>query len=187
MLNQGFGLCDQFFSPDLLLGLQKNLMKYHQSGEMHPAGVGGKFDYQRNAEVRGDVIRWIEPESADPHEAVFNQQIKAFVQYLNQTCYTGINAFEFHYASYEPGSFFKRHIDQFRSDRGRKYSLVMYLNENWEAKDGGQLTLYLPDRKETVVPIAGRAVFFKSDELEHEVKPAHERPRTGIAGWLKSI
>lgn len=186
LLNQGFGLSDQLFTPSLLTGLRENLMRYHQAGEMYSAGVGRKFDYQHNAEVRGDVIRWIEADSEDPHEQAFHLRIADFVHYLNRTCYTSINAYEFHYACYEPGSFFKRHLDQFRRDRGRKFSFVMYLNEDWQPQDGGQLVLYLEPGAEEVLPLGGRTIFFKSDEVEHEVKPAPERVRIGIAGWLKS-
>lgn len=95
---------------------------------------------------------------------------------------------EFHYARYDLGSFYKRHLDQFKSHRGRKYSLVIYLNEEWKEEDGGNLRLYLEnDRVEDVYPVGGRAVFFKSDELEHEVMPAPERSRLSVAGWLKSV
>ena len=60
LIDQNYGVCDQFLSVELLQGLRVNLMKYHQEGKMHPAGVGRHFDYQRNLDVRGDVIRWIE-------------------------------------------------------------------------------------------------------------------------------
>jgi SM-20-related protein len=110
--------------------------------------------------------------------------VTAFIDYLNQTCYTGINDFEFHYAFYEAGSFYQRHLDQFRADLGRKFSLVTYLNDNWSDDDGGKLSLYLQDRDVSIFPYGGRSVFFKSDEVEHEVHLAG-RSRISIAGWLK--
>jgi SM-20-related protein len=115
------------------------------------------------------------------------QKIEAFVQYLNQTCYAGINDHEFHHACYAKNTFYKRHLDQFKSNSGRKYSLVIYLNKDWKATDGGKLILFLKnDKTREILPEAGRAVFFKSNEIEHEVSPSINRSRISIAGWLKS-
>ena len=44
-------------------------------------------------------------------ERAFLNQIEAFILYLNDSCYEGINAYEFHYALYETGSSYKRHVD----------------------------------------------------------------------------
>jgi SM-20-related protein len=188
IVSRKFGVCDDFLDPVLVEGLRNNLLSSKEAGGMHPAGVGKNFDYQKNTLIRGDVIRWIEPSSADIHEQLFLEKVAHFIAYLNSTCYTNINAFEFHYAYYEQSSFYKRHLDQFHQDRGRKFSLVVYLNENWLRTDGGKLSLYLEGEKEIeVLPISGRAVCFKSDELEHEVHPSLSRPRLSIAGWLKSI
>ena len=63
--------------------------------------------------------------------------------------------------------------------------MVTYLNEAWADDDGGQLLLYLPTGTVTILPIAGRVVFFKADEIEHEVMPARQA-RMSIAGWLLS-
>jgi len=188
LIDQNYGICDGFLSADLLTGLRTNLLALHRDGAMHPAGIGRHFDFQKNLEVRGDVIRWIEDESTNPYEQELMNKVKLFIQYLNETCYTQINKMEFHYAFYDVGSFYKRHLDQFKSHRGRKFSLVIYLNDDWDEVDGGNLRLYLDgDKVEDVYPVGGRAVFFKSDELEHEVMPAPHRSRLSIAGWLKSV
>ena len=64
----------------------------------------------------------------------------------------------------------------------------MYLNEDWLESDGGQLALYHPDgTQENVLPVSGRAVFFESDKVEHEVHPSFNRYRLSIAGWLKQV
>lgn len=188
LVDQQYGVCDEFLEEYILAGLRGNLQRLKTEGHMHPAGVGKKFDYQKNAVVRGDLIRWIEKDSTDPFENFFMRKVTDFVSYLNRTCYTSINDFEFHYANYEPFSFYKRHLDQFKSDKGRKFSLVMYLNEYWQEEDGGNISLY-PEGNDPVniYPVNGRVVFFKSDEMEHEVHPSFNRSRISIAGWLKSV
>ncbi len=185
LIQNEFGLSDQLFSPTLISALRQNLLSHYQAGRMHPAGIGKKFDYQRNAQVRGDLIRWMDHESTDAAEIIFLQTVRDFYHYLNASCYTGINDFEFHYAYYEEGSFFKRHRDQFRSDRGRVLSFVLYLNDGWEESHGGKVSLYLDKGPVHLLPHAGRVITFRSDQVEHEVHPSRNRPRLSIAGWLK--
>lgn len=181
------GSCDNFFSAETLAGLRARLLGHYENGEMSVAGVGRRLDYTLSTEVRGDVIRWIDPGAEDRHERAFLNKIEHFIRYLNATCYTGINSYEFHYAYYAPGSFYKRHLDRFRSDKGREFSFVLYLNEDWQPEHGGKLSLYLAHEELSLYPVEGRVVFFRSDRTEHEVHPAMGRPRLSIAGWLKRI
>ncbi len=185
LLEDRFGTSSNFLEPDLITGLRQRLLANHAAGSMHPAGIGQKFDFKRNLSIRGDVIQWLEENSTDPYEQAFQERIQAFILYLNRTCYTGINTWEFHYAYYETGSFYQRHLDQFKHDRRRKFSFIVYLNDQWTTEDGGQLRLFTPNGEVHLDPQGGRAVLFKSDELEHEVLPARLRPRLSIAGWLK--
>ena len=98
---------------------------------------------------------------------------------------TGINGYEFHYALYETGSFYKKHIDQFRNNPSRQYSMIIYLNTDWVAGDGGQLSIHQVGKaSQEIDPTGGKTVFFKSSELEHEVLVAN-KPRISITGWLK--
>jgi SM-20-related protein len=187
LINNGVGSCDLFFEPDTVKGLRANLLRHFCKGEMRPAGVGKNFDHTKNAAIRGDLIRWLDNASTDPVEMIFLDKVRQFYAYLNATCYTGINDFEFHYALYDVGSFYKRHLDQFRSDKGRLLSFVLYLNEDWSDRDGGSISLYLEEGEMTLFPIEGRVVFFKSDKTEHEVHPSMNRPRLSIAGWLKKV
>ena len=182
-----YAFCDSFLDANTVAGLRANLLSRKEEGLMHPAGVGRKFDFQKNTMVRGDVISWIEKETTDPFERIFLDKVGAFIRYLNSTCFTSINDCEFHYAYYEENSFYRRHLDQFRSDRGRKFSLVTYLNDNWHTSDDGQLILYPAAANPIdIYPLGGRAVFFRSDQMEHEVRPSANRYRISIAGWLKS-
>jgi SM-20-related protein len=186
VMEHKYGTQEGFLPEDLVARLRGNLLRHFEAGNMKPAGVGKRFTFQQNLEVRGDLIRWLDESSEDQAEQAFFDTVQSFVDYLNATCYTGINAFEFHYALYGEGSFYKRHLDQFHQDHGRKYSFLVYLNENWQVEDGGQLVLYLENEAVTIQPEGGRAVFFKADEVEHEVLPANRR-RMSIAGWLKRI
>ena len=84
---------------------------------------------------------------------------------------------------YPPGSFYKRHLDQFSTDDHRRLSVISYLNKDWKENYGGQLRVYLPDGAKDFFPSAGRLVCFRSDMIEHEVLPAtHER--LSLTCWM---
>ncbi|MCB9558544.1 MAG: 2OG-Fe(II) oxygenase [Deltaproteobacteria bacterium] len=187
VFERGYGLTEGFVAASTVEGLRQRLLTHRRNGEMYPAGVGRHFDFQHNAKVRGDVIRWIDNDSPAPDECDWLAAVGGFISYLNRSCYTGLCDFEFHYASYQRGSGYARHLDQFRDDKRRKFSLLLYLNDNWTDSDGGELVLYPEDAEPVVVaPLGGRVVFFRSDQLAHEVRPSLSRERLSLAGWLKA-
>ena len=179
------GLCEHFLSRELATLLQQDLRNLDRDGRMLPAGIGNKIK-DHHQQTRGDKIYWLDKKNNNINEQAFLEQVEDFIDYLNKTCYTGINAYEFHYALYETGSYYHRHKDQFKSNNDRKYSLISYLNDDWIATDGGELLVYHRDKTEPIMPNIQTAVFFKSDELEHEVLIAN-RPRMSITGWLKRM
>lgn len=63
--------------------------------------------------------------------------------------------------------------------------MIMYLNEDWIPSDGGELCVYHQNDTQIITPINGKCIFFKSNELEHEVLLSH-KPRMSITGWLKT-
>jgi SM-20-related protein len=176
---------DTCFLPERLsIGLRQNIVQLQQDEMMKEAGIGNEHIKDGNQKMRGDKIYWMDKNHDNIYENEFLQLAEDFIGHLNSTCYTGISGYEFHYAVYEEGSFYKRHKDQFRNDSNRKYSLISYLNENWEEEDGGQLLIYKDNGTQAVLPHSQTGVFFKSDEMEHEVTIAN-RSRMSITGWLK--
>jgi len=63
-------------------------------------------------------------------------------------------------------AFTKKHRDQFKADSGRKYSIVVYLNDLWLEEDGGQLVIYRKDDQISVSPHGGKVVIFQNPEKE---------------------
>lgn len=189
ILTDGYGIVDDFLMPDEVAVLAKRLRNRREAGQFRAAGIGNQQVTIENT-IRGDEILWLDETMATPDERVFLRRINEFVEYVNQTCYLGLRESEFHYALYPAGTFYKRHLDQFRSDSRRKLSVICYLNTDWQKADGGQLAVYLPqddgtERRVTVSPVGGRLVCFESGRLEHEVLPA-TRERLSVTGWLKT-
>ena len=183
-LDNKVGIDPNFLTKRLSNGLQQNILQLQRDEMMMTAGIGNKEVKDPHQKMRGDKIYWMDKSNPNIYEQEFIQLAEEFISHLNNTCYTGINGYEFHYAVYEEGSFYKRHKDQFKNDDKRKYSLINYLNEKWLEEDGGQLLVYQNEETQTIQPHAQTAVFFKSDEMEHEVTRAN-RSRMSITGWLK--
>ena len=102
------------------------------------------------------------------------EQVDAFVSYLNRSCYTGITGYEFHFALFDKGSFYRKHLDQFQDNSSRQFSMITYLNENWQPEDGGELCIYDGNVTQKIAPTNRKTVFFKSNELVHEVLESHK-------------
>jgi SM-20-related protein len=180
------GIDKAFMCERLSKGLQQNIKQLQLNNSMADAGIGNANVKDSNQKMRSDKISWLDKSNNNAFEQEFLSLAEDFIGHLNSTCYTGINSYEFHYAVYEQGSFYKRHIDQFKTDNNRKFSFINYLNDDWQEADGGQLCLYPNNEIQTIQPNAKTAVFFKSDAVEHEVMLCH-RKRMSISGWLKRV
>ncbi len=157
----------------------------HKTEAMKRAGVGRGADLVKDRSIRRDKIAWLEGFSA-PQAELFGF-FDTLREGLNQRLFLGLKRYEAHYATYQPGDFYKRHLDSFRGRASRVISLVLYLNEGWGLEDGGELRVYGPDGVSAVGlvrPQAGRAVLFLSEEVPHEVLQAR-RTRYSIACWFR--
>ena len=185
ILDQGFGYSDAMMGSEEMAALVAAFENRQKANEFRPAAVGHQADKQILTAIRGDQICWLSEDTLLPAEAAFFAKIKSLIEYFNRTCYLGLLDAEFHYAEYPVGTFYKRHLDRFKTDSRRKLSVICYLNENWQPDEGGQLILYPTENQiESIVPRGGRLVCFESDKLEHEVLSA-TRPRRSITGWLR--
>jgi SM-20-related protein len=178
------GISENFLSNELANHLKQNLLLLNDKKQLLAAGTGNDNKLVHNTKVRSDIIYWLDKKNNNVHENAFFVQIDAFVKYLNQTCFAGITDYEFHYSLYEKGSFYKKHLDQFQDNSNRQFSMISYLNSNWQDQDGGELLIHQPNKNQTITPTQGKTVFFKSNELEHEVLETNER-RMSVTGWLK--
>ena len=178
------GIAENFLSESLSSHLKENLNNLYSKNQLRSAGTGNDALVVHNKSFRSDMICWLDRKHNNQYENDFFDLMDSFVSHLNSTCYTGITGYEFHYTLYEPGSFYKKHVDQFRNNDSRQYSMIMYLNEDWQSDDGGELCIHHSDHQQNISPDNSKAVFFKSSELEHEVLLTN-KPRMSITGWLK--
>lgn len=186
-ITNSVGISDAFISAPLATALRQNLLQLNEDNLMVSAGIGNALLKDKTQKARTDKTCWLDEKTTNEAEMEFFDIIAQFSSYLNQTCYTGINACEFHYALYEQGAAYSRHRDQFKTNDSRKFSMISYLNEDWQEADGGQLLIHHnAESTQHIMPSNCKTVFFKSDETEHEVAMAM-RPRMSLTGWLKRV
>lgn len=183
LAERSYAIADQFLSQTEASAIAA--LDVFQKGieQFKKAGIGQQRQHQINEAIRGDYIQWVDKNSASPGLTTYLNRVESLMQHLNQTLFLSLKDYEIHMTVYPVGSYYKRHLDQFKKDDHRKLSIICYLNEGWKEEHGGQLRIYLPDGHLDVLPTAGRLVCFRSDLLEHEVLPA-TRERLSLTGWI---
>lgn len=156
------------------------------SQEMRQAGIGRDNDHQVILKARRDRIQWIDRTSLA--RACFLDCLEHFRIVLNRRLLLGLFDYEAHFARYQQGDFYEKHLDAFKGKSNRVLSTVLYLNKDWRDDQGGELIMFdelEPEREILrVTPKAGRLVTFLSESFYHEVKPAQSE-RHSIAGWFR--
>jgi len=188
LVRQGYAVIPDFLSTEECRALAAECRDLREQGEFHRAGVGRGEMLDVRPEIRSDEIRWLERDDCGPHQGQYLELMSAYQQRLNRELFLGLVEFECFCAVYPPGSFYQCHLDQFRGVEQRTVTAILYLNDNWQPSDGGQLRIFLNGQTgETleVLPEAGTFVTFLSADYWHEVRPA-QRDRLSITGWFKT-
>ncbi len=182
----GFQIIDNLLADHHYRALYKTLETMHSNGQLHDAKIGNKHRATANANIRRDQISWLDEASEDPAIAAYFEEINNLRCILNRSLFLGLVDSEAHFAVYTPGSFYKKHVDQFLITPTRRISCVYYLNTEWRPELGGELKLYDQEDQllHSVAPLANRLVCFSS-ELPHEVCTTYQT-RYSIACWLKT-
>jgi SM-20-related protein len=183
LVENHYAIVDDFLLPKEVESIVA-LPHFHQHEEhFKRAGIGKSAHHQINEAVRGDYILWLDKNTAPAPAHLYLNRLDMLIQHLNRSLFLALKDAEVHMTVYPIGSYYKRHLDQFKKDDHRKLSVICYLNKDWREEQGGQLRIYTANQSIDVLPEAGRLVCFRSDLLEHEVLPAtHER--LSLTGWI---
>jgi SM-20-related protein len=149
------------------------------------AGVGRGTHYIQAANVRTDSIAWLGTEH--PAERAYLAWMEAIRLGINRRLFLGLFDYEAHFAVYEPGAYYRKHLDAFKGTTNRVLTTVLYLNPEWEHDDGGELLVYEPEQDtvlESIAPEFAKLGVFLSEQFPHEVL-APRRRRYSIAGWFR--
>ncbi|SDK01225.1 2OG-Fe(II) oxygenase [Microbulbifer yueqingensis] len=176
--------------PAVLGGLLRHFRSIDRE-HFRRAGIGREDEHQLNRFVRSDKIFWLD--NANPAVSAYLAWMETLRLGLNRRLFLGLFDYECHYAYYDRGTFYKKHLDAFKGSTNRVVSSVLYLTPNWQPRDGGELALYSPGEEGLapeapplmkVAPRFGQIVVFLSEEFPHEVLPV-QRPRYSVTGWYR--
>jgi SM-20-related protein len=164
------------------LALTNECLAMHDARQLTPARVGADRD---RTLLRGDSTHWFESDALSAPQQAFADRIDVLRIELSRSLMLGLVDSESHYAVYQPGAGYARHLDQLRDNDARVVSAVFYLNDAWQEAEGGALRLHLADQSHRdIYPHAGTLLLFLSAQFEHEVLPA-TRDRMSIACWMR--
>lgn len=181
LFTQGWSVWDNFLTSHEVSELKACIPT-----DWSQAGVGRNDEYMTKKAIRSDKIQWLQSDMGPP-VSDFLQRMNDVRLEVNRHLFLGLFEYEAHFAKYEQGDFYQKHVDCFRGQENRKLTTVFYLNEDWQPEHGGRLKMYDLDDNELAMldPKAGRLVVFLSELFPHEVLPVTQQ-RVSIAGWFRT-
>lgn len=185
----GYAVVPAFLPDNFVAALRNEALSLQAAGKLKRATVGKADDNKLDNKIRGDSIHWLNHAESSAVQHAFSSIMEALREALNQHLFLGLFELENHFAIYPPGAIYHKHLDQFRGNEERQVSCILYLNEEWQEDNGGQLRLYLdgiaPEPYIDTVPLGGTLVVFLSGKFWHEVLPATQ-PRISLTGWFRT-
>lgn len=191
LYQQGYSVQKNSLPDDLAQALYQRISTL-ESSQLKKAGIGRDNNYVQHDDIRRDKIHWIEGETTA--EQQWLDWLQGLQSHINQRLYLGLFSYESHFAIYQPGDFYKKHMDAFQGESNRKLSVVTYLNPQWCAEYKGELVLFnTPEPPSSwhdsieikkILPEFSTTVIFLSEDFPHEVLCA-EKTRFSIASWFQ--
>ncbi|AGQ90832.1 2OG-Fe(II) oxygenase [Vibrio parahaemolyticus] len=180
LATDGYYIWDDFLSGDEVTQLRDCI-----PDNWKKARIGRNDDVTRIESIRSDKIQWLKPAMGQPI-ANYLSKMEEIRQEVNRHFFLGLFEYEAHFAKYEKGDFYQKHLDCFKGNENRRLTTVFYMNESWSEEDAGELVVYDLNDKEiaTIPPRGGRLLVFLSEQFPHEVLPTNAE-RFSIAGWFR--
>lgn len=174
----GLVVLPQFVPAHLV---QLLLKEVQQDVSLQPAAIGRGRTRQQAQHIRRDKTCWLNGGSIA--QQLYMQQLNAMLFQLNRYFFLGLTGYECHFAHYQPGDFYRTHVDAFSDQASRRVTSVCYLND---VDSGGELVVYKSEHQPHLIlpPRAGTLIVFESSRFPHEVKPTQQH-RFSIAGWFR--
>jgi SM-20-related protein len=181
LTHQGWAYSDQILSSVQLKSWRHLALEKLGAGHFRPAHVAAGSQPQ----IRSDSIFWLEEDRAE-NQDIF-QKLHEWRRQLSRELFVSAPHVEAHFARYAPGNAYDKHCDQPRSSQDRVITFVVYLHESWNCELGGELVIFKDQFDEVGTPIEpqpGRVVFFRSDEIWHQVRQSKFN-RLSLTGWFR--
>ncbi|MCV3262889.1 2OG-Fe(II) oxygenase [Vibrio harveyi] len=177
----GYYIWDEFISQEEVAELRDCI-----PDDWKKARIGRNDDVTRIETIRSDKIQWLKRDMGAPVASFLDKMEEIRLEANRHFSFLGLFEYEAHFAKYEKGDFYQKHLDCFKGNENRRLTTVFYMNESWSEEDAGELVVYdLNDNKiATIPPRSGRLFVFLSEQFPHEVLPTNAE-RFSIAGWFR--
>ncbi len=213
LTTRGWSITEGYFSAQEVALLRAECRVRWDGGDFRHAGVGRGAELKIRPELRGDHVHWLDPTIPDtPQQQRYFAALERLRQAINSELFLGLFDYEAFFAVYPAGKFYTKHLDRFRGGANRfaqeasahaaagaddhlreggqrTVTCVLYLNDDWQATDGGALRLYLDATGEgpyiDVLPQVGTLAVFVTEGRWHEVLPAG-RERMSLTGFFRT-
>lgn len=181
LAENGWAYDDQLISKQQLTQWRELALVSQKAGAFRPAAVVDKVQTQ----IRSDSILWLDPK----HESLKDifTSLESWRTQLTRGLTLSAPLIEAHWAHYSRGQSYQKHCDQPQGKKSRVLTFVVYLHAEWEPKLGGELAIYSGPTGplvQSLAPQPGRVVFFKSDEVWHQVQESNFE-RLSLTGWFR--
>jgi SM-20-related protein len=185
----GWATTPESMPPADSLRLRNECELSWQSGNFRRAGVGRGETLEVRSEIRLDEVMWLQPDTESTEQQIYLSMLETLRLAINQRFFLGLFDYEGHFAVYPEGAFYKPHLDCHAGTSDRIVTTILYLNENWQPGDGGELKLWItPEGRDgafvLIEPRMGTLVCFLAADFWHEVLPAR-KTRMSITGWFR--
>ena len=188
LAKKNWAVSAEVFTPEFCRNLAQECQKLADQGQLHKASIGHGSSKTLNSEIRGDFTLWLEESTSSSLQQSFLAALEDIRQELNRFFFLGLKRVESHFALYPPKAGYDKHIDNHRGLNHRKITFVLYLNENWQKGDGGELSIYNPENDSEVItqvmPRLGTLILFRSEIFPHQVEKS-TAPRMSLTGWFR--
>ncbi|CAM4153025.1 2OG-Fe(II) oxygenase [Vibrio agarivorans] len=180
LAKDGYYIWDDFLTQDEVVQLRDCI-----PDNWKKARIGRNDDVSRIESIRSDKIQWLKRDMGASVSSFLDKMEQIRLE-ANRHFFLGLFEYEAHFAKYEKGDFYQKHLDCFKGNENRRLTTVFYMNESWDESDAGELVVY--DLNDKVIakipPRSGRLFVFLSEQFPHEVLPTHAE-RFSIAGWFR--
>lgn len=197
LATHGYAVVADYFDARMCQRLQHETLALQTDAAAVDAGIGRAEGHTHAADIRRARIRWLDSSTSAQVEFLAAAELLRLA--LNRNLFLGLLGFEAHLALTPVGGFYARHIDSFAGRRNRIVSVVAYLNDAWQAADGGCLRIWPPSGTDhppdhptrinlasfDVRPESATLVLMLSETVPHQVLSSL-RPRASIAGWFSA-
>jgi len=190
-------IVENFLPADLQEALRKDVQSLRKNSKFNIAKIGQDSTNTLNTNIRVAETCFLGPNKLSDQPDAYRSQLYTILDQLRQDLPQPLdpNLSEFLYAYYPKGGFYRRHRDAIPGSAStlRKFSLLLYLNKDWNEEDGGRLRVhmdsggdFLPQGEKPnfrdIDPLGGTLVLFESDKFPHEVLDS-QKERMAIIGW----